>query len=246
MEQAAYTVSRQALVTALAMSTLLHGVALLYVSPVLVSSTGDASPERTLQIHVLPSAAPAENKQAEAHAAPEPLPASPPAPAVELKTPVTAPSPVRREPVPGVEPPAPRKAQPVRVKTAVKQPTGTPADNRPPDTTTTRSQQQATAEQTPVLPRLPRYDADYLRNPAPAYPAIARRLHLEGRVVLRVRVGPKGAALETLVDTSSGYDILDQAAVAAVRAWRFAPARQGGAAIEAWVQVPVAFRLTDR
>jgi protein TonB len=52
--------------------------------------------------------------------------------------------------------------------------------------------------------------------------------------------------LETRVDTSSGYDILDQAAVAAVRAWRFVPARLGGAAIEAWVRVPVAFRLTDR
>jgi protein TonB len=65
-------------------------------------------------------------------------------------------------------------------------------------------------------------------------------------VVLCVGVGTQGVVLETRVDTSSGYDIIDQAAVAAVRAWRFVPARLGGAAIEAWVRVPVAFRLTDR
>jgi protein TonB len=246
MEQAVYTVSRQALVTALALSTLLHGVALLYPSPLSVPLKGDASSERTLQIRVLPSVAPAENKQEEAPAAPELLAASPPAPAVELKTPVAVPSPVRREPVRRVDSTPPHKAQAVRPQTTVKQPTSTAVGNHPPATTEVRSPQEATAEQTPLLRSVPRYNADYLHNPAPTYPALARRLHLEGRVVLRVRVGTQGAALETRVDSSSGYDILDQAALAAVREWRFVPARQGGAAIEAWVQVPVAFRLTDR
>lgn len=246
MEQAAYTVPGQALVTALAISTLLHAVALLYLSPAPTPSAGDASPGRTLQVRVFPSHAPAGTQQAESPAEPEPLPASPSAPTVIVKTPVAEPSPVRHQTLRRADPPPPGKAQPVKTQTAVKRPDSAAAGKRSPVTPAGPSKQQATAEQTALLRNVPRYDADYLHNPAPPYPALARRLRLEGRVVLRVRVGVQGAPLETLVDTSSGYDILDQAAMVAVREWRFVPARQGIAAIEAWVQVPVSFRLTDR
>ena len=44
---------------------------------------------------------------------------------------------------------------------------------------------------------------------------------------------------------SSGYDMLDQAAMKAVRNWRFTPAKRGGEARTAWVDIPVMFTLNE-
>lgn len=88
-----------------------------------------------------------------------------------------------------------------------------------------------------------RFDADYLQNPKPVYPAISRRLNEEGRVLLRVLVSAEGAALAVEIRKSSDYARLDQAALDAVRRWRFVPARQGGEHIESWVAVPIVFKL---
>ena len=69
----------------------------------------------------------------------------------------------------------------------------------------------------------PRFDLAYLDNPAPAYPVFAKRAREQGKVLLRVRV--------------------DAAALAAVKRWRFAPARQGGRAIAGVAIVPIDFQL---
>ena len=87
------------------------------------------------------------------------------------------------------------------------------------------------------------FDADYLHNPKPAYPAMARRLNQEGEVLLRVRVSAEGNPLSVEIAKSSGFTLLDEAARNAVRQWRFVPARRGGEPIESWVGVPVVFRL---
>ena len=65
----------------------------------------------------------------------------------------------------------------------------------------------------------------------------------EGKVMLRVFVTPEGTAGEVRVLTSSGSPMFDDAAMAAVRQWRFVPARQGDNAVSAWVQVPIVFKL---
>ncbi|HMN43761.1 MAG TPA: energy transducer TonB [Povalibacter sp.] len=95
---------------------------------------------------------------------------------------------------------------------------------------------------TPAI-TLPRFDADYLSNPAPTYPSVSRRLREQGLVILRVRVTPAGAAAVVQVDRTSGFPRLDTAAVDAVQHWRFVPARRGDEAVEAWVLVPVEFEL---
>jgi len=89
----------------------------------------------------------------------------------------------------------------------------------------------------------PQFDADYLDNPAPAYPALSRRLSEAGRVVLRVFVDAGGNARQIEIHTSSRFERLDQAAVDAVRRWRFAAARLGEQPVAAWVLVPVNFSL---
>lgn len=85
--------------------------------------------------------------------------------------------------------------------------------------------------------------ANYLKNPRPAYPAMAQRRGWEGEVLLRVRVAPDGRAAGAVVQRSSGHELLDQAAVDAVRSWLFVPARQEGVAVAGFVSVPITFRL---
>lgn len=89
----------------------------------------------------------------------------------------------------------------------------------------------------------PRFDAAYLNNPDPTYPAISRRIGEEGRVILRVLVSADGRANQVEIHTSSGSSRLDQAALGAVQRWRFEPARQGATAVAAWVLVPISFHL---
>lgn len=89
----------------------------------------------------------------------------------------------------------------------------------------------------------PRYDAAYLANPPPPYPASARRRGIEGTSTVEARVGPGGDAREVKLAASAGDAVLDQAAIEAVRGWRFIPARRGEEAVEAWVRIPLVFRL---
>jgi len=88
-----------------------------------------------------------------------------------------------------------------------------------------------------------RFDADYLHNPKPVYPAASRRLGEEGRVLLRVRVSAQGLPLSVDIRQSSGSPRLDEAARAAVERWRFVPAKQGTEAVESTVVVPLQFTL---
>jgi len=85
--------------------------------------------------------------------------------------------------------------------------------------------------------------ANYLKNPRPAYPELAQRRGWEGEVLLRVRVSADGRPVAVSVQKSSGRDLLDTAAVEAVRSWSFVPAHQGSQAIVGWVTVPIVFHL---
>ena len=89
----------------------------------------------------------------------------------------------------------------------------------------------------------PRFDIDYLDNPAPNYPPISRRNREAGRVLLHVFVEASGLPGKIEVRTSSGFERLDKSAIAAVSRWKFLPARQGKDAVTAWVLVPIDFSL---
>ena len=88
--------------------------------------------------------------------------------------------------------------------------------------------------------------ADYARNPAPIYPAVARRREQQGTVTVKVLVGADGSVERAEIADSSGFDALDAAALETVRSrWRFVPARYGGLAVESWVLVPIRFALLE-
>jgi len=93
----------------------------------------------------------------------------------------------------------------------------------------------------PITP--PNFNADYLNNPPPAYPALSRRMGEQGKIVLRVFVDEQGLPAQVQLRTSSGHALLDDAALATVRQWRFVPARRGNTPVGAWVLVPITFTL---
>lgn len=95
----------------------------------------------------------------------------------------------------------------------------------------------------PAPATAPIFDADYLDNPPPPYPLLARRLGEQGRVVLRVLVNAVGRPEEVQIRTSSGHPLLDEAARDTVRRWKFVPARRGSEAVPAWVLIPISFNL---
>lgn len=97
------------------------------------------------------------------------------------------------------------------------------------------------AEAAPITP--PRFDAGYLNNPAPVYPNMSRRLREVGVVQLRVHVSTAGEPMEIQLFKTSGFERLDASALAAVQKWKFAPAKQNGNSVEAWVIVPIEFSL---
>lgn len=82
------------------------------------------------------------------------------------------------------------------------------------------------------------------RRVDPVYPPASRRMEEQGAVRLRVLVDERGRPQEVRVAESSGFPRLDEAAVAAVRRWVFAPAMQDAVAVPTWTQVSVVFQLT--
>ena len=89
----------------------------------------------------------------------------------------------------------------------------------------------------------PLFDASYLNNPAPQYPAQAKRRGMEGAVMLNVLVTKAGAAESVTIEQSSGFAMLDNAAMEAVMRWKFTPVRRGNESIEAHILVPIEFKL---
>jgi TonB family protein len=86
---------------------------------------------------------------------------------------------------------------------------------------------------------------NYGYNPKPKYPSVARSQGWEGKVVLRVIVSDKGHSEQVTVVQSSGHNVLDDAAIAAVEGWRFVPAKRGDTAIASTVNIPINFKLDN-
>lgn len=177
----------------------------------------------------------------------EPAPEPPPEPvAVAELSPEPAPEPAPQpealpEPPPA-QPPPPIPPKPaVKRESAPKPPRPVSAASARPPSATASSGGGATESAQAVS-----YAAEPTRQPPPKYPAAAQRRGLEGKVMLRVRVSPAGAVEGVELLSGSGAEILDEAAIQAVRGWTFRPAMRLGVAVAAVVDVPVRFRLDEQ
>ena len=76
----------------------------------------------------------------------------------------------------------------------------------------------------------------------PAYPPLARAARIQGSVVLRAIISRAGK-IENL-QVLSGHPLLVQAAIDAVRQWRYRPYNLNGEPVEVETQVTVTFILS--
>ncbi|WP_430433728.1 energy transducer TonB [Methyloversatilis sp.] len=219
----------------LAGAVLLHAAALLWI---VHNPTALEAPPMIMQATLI---------------APEPLPMAPPEPPQEVKRvepeqpkPVVKPvKPVRKEqPLPQIaaaadaptsatvapQPPAP--PEPVAIDAPpVSEPSPAPVTAAP------------AVAPPPVTP--PKFNVAYLQNPRPAYPPMSKRLGEAGRVMLRVMVNVNGLPTNVEVRKSSGFPRLDEAALEAVRKWKFVPARRGEEPVAGLADIPIDFGLNS-
>jgi protein TonB len=78
----------------------------------------------------------------------------------------------------------------------------------------------------------------------PRYPTESRRSHEQGTVVLGLTLDVNGKVAEISIVHSSGYRRLDEAALRAVRKWRWAPTLRDGQPAIVQGQVEIPFVLT--
>jgi len=81
------------------------------------------------------------------------------------------------------------------------------------------------------------------KNKQPEYPPSAKRLKQQGTVVLALFVGLDGRVGEAKIATSSGFPVLDEAALKeALRSWRYSPGIKNGVPTAMWMYANVVFK----
>lgn len=84
-----------------------------------------------------------------------------------------------------------------------------------------------------------------LENPKPIYPTAARRLGMQGVVLLSVNINDTGYVEKVDILKTSGFRVLDRSAVKSVGGWRFIPARQGEQEVASKIEIPIRFILNE-
>jgi protein TonB len=86
-------------------------------------------------------------------------------------------------------------------------------------------------------------DVEYIRPPQPVYPVISRRMHEQGKTVLRVLINEKGLPEKAEIKETSGSTRLDAAALSAVLGALFKPFIENGKPAAVYALVPIRFQL---
>lgn len=143
-------------------------------------------------------------------------------------------------------PPAPMPLAIADAAPAPHAPTGVVASTAP--TPPVAAPQAATpVAAAPPAPRveLPSSEADYLHNPKPVFPPMSKRLGEQGLVMVRAWIGVDGVAQQAEISQSSGFDRLDQAALATARGWRYVPGKRAGVPEAMWATIPIKFNYSE-
>jgi len=164
---------------------------------------------------------------------------SPPEPPAPPPPPKQQPEPVKRAaspivaPLPLIQVPSP----PVQIATS---PTPSPPEVSIPGPPSPSTQPA------PAIESVGDLSSKMIAAAPPRYPHESRRKREQGTVVLLVLLAVDGSVAGISVSQSSGFDRLDQAALSAVRRWRWSPTRRGGAAVMVRGLVEIPFVLQDQ
>ncbi len=237
------------LVLSILTAILLHGLALgaaaAVVEPRPVASLNPAIAE----VDLIPA-----QPIAELDSRPSPPPTSTNAPANQTPTPSARGNPPEKRMAPANDIVASNDAeqpQPVATEnsTAATEPTAAVGVPTPPLPATSGFAPASTAPK-PTPPATSRGTVasakpHYRSNPKPKYPIPSRRRREEGVVYLSVSVRSDGVPASISLGRSSGYPLLDRAALDAVARWTFEPARAAGVAVSSMVSIPIRFSLSE-
>lgn len=184
-----------------------------------------------------------------------------PQPEPSLSEPAALPEPQVAEPEKAIEPepepaPAPKKAEAPKPKPVPKkaerskqeQPRKTAAANARSDgqsrqlanNVSPAAKTVATSTGAPSTPPAPLGGSS---TPRPPYPELARKRGQEGTVNIRCQVDAQGNVTAVAIAKSSGFKLLDDAALKTVGKWKFRAGSKDGASVAGTVVVPVQFKL---
>lgn len=104
----------------------------------------------------------------------------------------------------------------------------------------------ASPSPTPSIEQAGDLSASMISAAPPRYPQESRRKREQGTVVLSVLLDVDGSVASVSVAQSSGHARLDQAALSAVRRWRWSPTRRHGAAVQVKGVVEIPFVLQEK
>lgn len=152
----------------------------------------------------------------------------PPAGPLPKRAPVKAAP--RPKPVPGPAPASP-------TRTAPQQASPSPVA----EASTASSPQAQAAETTPSPPPVREPAAISCRTPA--YPSEARRRRETGTVLLGLLVDVDGTVTDRRIEQSSGFGLLDEAALTALSRCKFTPGTVDGRAQAAWARLRYVWKL---
>jgi periplasmic protein TonB len=103
--------------------------------------------------------------------------------------------------------------------------------------------QASAAVSSPAASGAPDVLPSEIHNPFPAYPPELLARRIQATVVLTLKIASDGSVAEAAVHRTSGYEAMDQAALAVVKAWKFKPAMRNGQRVETVVRKPFSFEI---
>lgn len=83
-----------------------------------------------------------------------------------------------------------------------------------------------------------------IKTPPPEYPYALRRDGVSGIVAVKVEIDENGAVTNCTVSKSSNAGF-DDAAIRAVKTWKFKPAQKDGAPVKISLVIPIKFNVED-
>lgn len=97
-------------------------------------------------------------------------------------------------------------------------------------------------EEEPIVPFAALSDKPkVIRRVEPVYPELAKKAGIEGRVIVKVLINTKGDVEK--VQLLKSHPMLDDAAIAAARKFKFKPGKQRDRFVKVWMTIPFTFRL---
>ncbi|MDR5170955.1 energy transducer TonB [Methylobacillus flagellatus] len=170
---------------------------------------------------------------------PEPKPKPKPKPkVVDKPVPIEAPQPVEQVEEVKEEVSEP---QPQEVKQA---PSQAPVQDKPVVAEKVEPVKPPEPKDQPI-PEVAISGVSYSHQEIPVYPAMSRRLGEQGVVMLRILISEAGVPETIQIETSSGSERLDKAALEATKKSRFNPYKRNNKPMKVSVIAPVRFSISD-